>query len=61
VRRMQEIDKLLRVWEGQDQVALYIPNGIGIVRLRSHRGVTCSRELIEELSVLVGDGQILVD
>jgi DNA polymerase III subunit alpha len=61
VRQMQRIESLLRESAGSDQVALYIPNGVGVVRLRPHWGVSCSATLVDGLRSLVGEGQIRVD
>jgi DNA polymerase-3 subunit alpha len=60
VRQMQEIDVLLRGSAGSDQVALYIPNGIGVVRLRPHWGVSCSPALVDELRGLIGAERVSV-
>jgi DNA polymerase III subunit alpha len=60
VLRMQEIEHLLSAYEGGDQVTLYIPNGIGVVRLRPHRTVTCNPALLAGLKELVGEDAVEV-
>ena len=60
VRRMQDVDSLLRNSSGNDRVTLYLPNGVGIIVLRPHHTVAASPDLIHHLSELVGSESVAV-
>lgn len=54
IRRMQDIDDLLRACEGGDQVLLYLPNGVGTLVFQPHYRVHASPDLVRQLVTLVG-------
>ncbi len=58
IRRMQDIDDLLRACEGGDQVLLYLPNGVGTLVFQPHYRVHASPDLMRQLVPLVGDGNV---
>lgn len=58
IRRMQDIDDLLRSREGSDQVMLYLPNGVGTVVFQPHYRVQASSDLLDQLGALVGTSNI---
>jgi DNA polymerase-3 subunit alpha len=60
IRCMQEVDGLLRSSEGNDQVTLYLPNGIGIVVLQSEHTISLSERLVSELRAVLGETQVAV-
>ncbi|MCG8347837.1 MAG: OB-fold nucleic acid binding domain-containing protein, partial [Chloroflexales bacterium] len=60
IRCMQEVDGLLRSSEGNDQVTLYLPNGIGIVVLQSEHTISLSERLVSELRAVLGEAQVAV-
>jgi DNA polymerase-3 subunit alpha len=59
-RRMQDLDELLRAYEGPDQVTLYLPNSAGMVLLRPCYTVNASRELVTELMGVLGEDEVEV-
>lgn len=58
IRRMQDIDDLLRACEGGDQVLLYLPNGVGTLVFQPHYTVHANPDLMRQLVTLVGDGNV---
>lgn len=60
VRRMQAVDYLLRSTEGNDEVTLYLPNGIGIVVLRPNHTVQLNDMLIANLKDVLGEEAVLI-
>nr|MCU0492653.1 DNA polymerase III subunit alpha [Chloroflexaceae bacterium] len=60
VRRMQEVDQLLRTSSGPDEVTIYLPNGIGIVVLRPQHTINISPDLLNELQDMLGADGVTV-
>lgn len=56
-RRMQYLDDLLRSYEGNDQITLYLPNKLGTVLLRPHYTVQASPALLSALAEVLGEGR----
>jgi DNA polymerase-3 subunit alpha len=61
VRRMQELESVLRTSNGSDQVTLYLPNGVGIVVLQSQHTVSVSQHLMSELHAVLGQERVVLD
>lgn len=61
IRRMQEIDQVLRQYEGDDDVVIHVPNGVGIVLLKTHVGVRCNDTLVGSLAQMLGDDRVIVE
>lgn len=60
VQLMQNTDSLLRTSEGQDEVLLHLPNGIGTVVLRPRYRVQLSTVLIAQLQEILGEHRVEV-
>jgi DNA polymerase-3 subunit alpha len=61
VRRMQALESVLRSSTGNDQVTLYLPNGVGIVVLQSQHTVNVSQGLISDLHAVLGQERVILD
>lgn len=61
VQRMQAADSVLRSYEGNDLVTLYLPNGVGTVVLRPHYTVQISTALVDALKRLLGEQRVMVE
>lgn len=61
VRRMQQVYTVLRTSDGNDQVMLYVPNGVGIVVLQSQHTVSVSMGLLDGLKEVLGDQGVAVE
>jgi DNA polymerase-3 subunit alpha len=53
-RRMQDLHELLRTYEGDDQVTLYMQRGSELVVLRPYYTVHASHALLDELADVLG-------
>ncbi len=60
VALMQKIHRLLSNSHGNDQVTLYLPNGVGMVVLQSQQTIEVSDTLIHELRQILGTERVLV-
>jgi DNA polymerase-3 subunit alpha len=61
VRRMQDVHSILLASSGGDQVTLYVPNGVGIVVLRSQHTVSCTSGLLDGLREVLGPERVAVE
>ena len=61
VQCMQSVHDLLCSSNGGDQVTLYVPNGVGIVVLRSQHTVNCTPSLLNGLREVLGSEQVAVE
>ncbi|MEI7770568.1 MAG: DNA polymerase III subunit alpha, partial [Chloroflexales bacterium] len=61
VRRMQDVHSILLESSGGDQVTLYVPNGVGIVVLRSGHTVNCTPSLIDGLREVLGPERVAME
>jgi DNA polymerase-3 subunit alpha len=61
VRRMQEIDQLLRSSEGNDPVTIHMPDNVGVVLLRPKHTVLLSEALAAELREVLGEEAVVVE
>lgn len=61
VRLMQELHDRLCTRQGNDQLAIYVPNGVGTVVLRSQNGVAICGDLLADLRELLGAGGVTVE
>ncbi|NJN66747.1 MAG: DNA polymerase III subunit alpha [Chloroflexaceae bacterium] len=60
VRRLVEIHEMLQVSQGENEVRLYVPNGVGRVILRAGYSVCASPELVSSLKGIVGEDRVEV-
>lgn len=61
VQRMQAIESVLRASSGNDQVTLYLPNGVGIVVIQSQHTVSATPALVNDLRGVLGEGRVRVE
>ena len=61
VQCMQSVHDILCTSSGGDQVTLYVPNGVGIVVLRSQHTVNCTPGLLDGLREVLGPEQVAVE
>jgi DNA polymerase-3 subunit alpha len=61
VRRMQDVHNMLLASRGEDQVTLYLPNGVGIVVLQSQHTVSCSAGLLDGLKSVLGPERVALE
>ncbi len=61
VQCMQIVHDILCTSSGGDQVTLYVPNGVGIVVLRSQHTVNCTPGLLDGLRKVLGPEQVAVE
>ncbi|GIV97874.1 MAG: DNA-directed DNA polymerase [Herpetosiphonaceae bacterium] len=55
VRTMQEVDRLLRAYEGDQRITIYLPNPIGQVVLEPARRINPTPDLLTGLTRLLGE------
>jgi DNA polymerase-3 subunit alpha len=61
IRRMQDVHTILLSSSGGDQVTLYVPNGVGIVVLRSQHMVSCTSGLLDGLREVLGPERVALE
>jgi DNA polymerase-3 subunit alpha len=62
IEKMQQVDSVLRHFEGQHEVVLYVPRASAMLRLRSRtRLVDLEDRLLVELQQVVGDSQVVIE
>lgn len=62
IAMMQEIDSVLRLSEGSDEVVFCLPSGASTLRLRSRsRNVEVEENLLSELRSIVGATQVMIE
>ncbi len=61
VARMREIDKILRLYEGEQIVTLYLPNAVGQVLLEPSHGIAPAEALLSQLSAMLGDERVVLE
>lgn len=59
VALMQHVHTILSSSHGNDQVTLYLPNGVGMVVLQSQHTITLSDALVAELKQVLGHDRVL--
>jgi DNA polymerase-3 subunit alpha len=60
VQCMQSVHDILLTSSGGDHVTLYVPNGVGIVVLKSQHTVSCTANLLDDLRGVLGPEQVEV-
>lgn len=61
VRRMQDVYSVLRESNGNDQVTLYLPNGVGIVVLQSQHTISLTPGLLDGLRNVLGPERVVAE
>jgi DNA polymerase-3 subunit alpha len=57
---MIEVHEVLFARRGENQIRLYVPNGVGRVVLRAGYSVCVSPDLVSSLEDIIGEGRVEV-
>ena len=61
IKHMQEIDKVLRGYQGEQTVTLYLPNPFGQVMLEAGYGINPASDLVATLSAILGQESVVLE
>ena len=61
ITRMREIDAVLRSYQGEQPVTLYVPNRMGQVMLEAGYGINPANDLISALHTLRGQEAVVLE